>query len=191
MLQELSSPPDAALPVAELAAHLRLGSALPQQALQEAVLLRSLRAALAAIEARTGRALLERDFALTLARWRAPSAHPLPLAPVTALGEVLLMSPDGAETPVAAGLVRLDGAESAPRLVAARGSLPAIPRGGAVRIVLTAGFGPGWEDLPADLAQAVLMLAASLYEEREGQGAMPFGVLALLERWRVIRGMAG
>ncbi|MCC6007593.1 MAG: hypothetical protein JJU40_07935 [Rhodobacteraceae bacterium] len=189
MFQELTPLPDAALPVAALSAHLRLGTAFSEEALQAEVLARCLRAALAAIEARTGRALLAREFALTLARWRAPAAHPLPVAPVRTLGPITLVAADGAEQVIAPGGVRLDGAESAPRLVAVRGDLPAIPRGGHVRIIIEAGFGPVWDDLPADLAQAVLMLAAAFYDERTGPGAMPFGVLALLERWRVIRGM--
>jgi hypothetical protein len=63
------------------------------------------------------------------------------------------------------------------------------------RIGFMAGFGPDWSDLPADLAQAALMLAAHFYENRNASGrdpaAMPFGVAALLERYRTIRLFVG
>jgi uncharacterized phiE125 gp8 family phage protein len=48
-----------------------------------------------------------------------------------------------------------------------------------------------WGELPADLAQAVLMLAAHFYEYRQdtglGRGCMPFGVSSLIERYRGLR----
>ena len=48
--------------------------------------------------------------------------------------------------------------------------------------------------MPADLAQAVLMLAARYHEDRSFEGsqsAMPFGVSALIERWRSVRVLGG
>ena len=48
-----------------------------------------------------------------------------------------------------------------------------------------------WEDVPADLAQAALMLAAHYHEYRDATaldgGCMPFGVSALIERYRPLR----
>ena len=71
------------------------------------------------------------------------------------------------------------------------GLLPSIPQNGSARITFTAGYGPAWSDLPADLAQAVLMLAAHYYEYRAevalSGGCMPFGVTALIERYRPLR----
>ena len=56
---------------------------------------------------------------------------------------------------------------------------------------MLAGYGPDWDDVPADLAQAVLMLAAHYYDYRQdmglGAGCMPFGVTALIERHRPLR----
>jgi uncharacterized phiE125 gp8 family phage protein len=60
---------------------------------------------------------------------------------------------------------------------------------------MVAGYGAAWSDLPADLAQAVLMLAAHYYEYRHDTalsgGCMPFGVTSLLERYRPLRISAG
>jgi uncharacterized phiE125 gp8 family phage protein len=61
-------------------------------------------------------------------------------------------------------------------------------------VTFTAGFGDAWAAVPADLAQAVLMLAARYYEDRSHdgtRGAMPFGVSTLIERWRQVRTLAG
>ena len=61
-------------------------------------------------------------------------------------------------------------------------------------ITFSAGFGVVWDAVPADLAQAVLLLAARYHEDRtfEGsQAAMPFGVSALIERWRSVRVLGG
>ena len=62
---------------------------------------------------------------------------------------------------------------------------------GAIRVCFTAGYGPAWSDLPPDLAQAVMLLAAHYYEHREatalGAGCMPFGVTSLLNRYRPMR----
>ena len=82
-----------------------------------------------------------------------------------------------------------------PGLAGVSGCLPGGPAGGSVEVVFSAGFGPAWSDLPADLAQAVLLLAAHYHENRHAAGgraeAMPFGILALLERWRTLRTLGG
>ena len=82
-----------------------------------------------------------------------------------------------------------------PILAPTNGSLPMVPYGGSVTVRFTAGFGTGWDSVPADLAQAVMMLAARYYEDRgfdSGQQlALPHGVSALIERWRQVRTLAG
>ena len=72
--------------------------------------------------------------------------------------------------------------------------LPSIPRRGTVTITFLAGFGDAWSQVPADLAQAVILLAARYYDDRSQDGlrhALPFGVSALIERWRAVRTLAG
>jgi uncharacterized phiE125 gp8 family phage protein len=190
-LVELTEVPDEALPVARLREHLRLGTGFPDDSLQDALLAGFLRAALAAIEGRTGKALLSRSFLLTLSAWRSPERQPLPAAPVSAIVSVTLTDATGAVTSIPLSAVRLEEDATRPCLLPVGGSLPPVPQAGAARIVLTAGYGPAWEDLPSDLAQAVLMLAAHYHEYRydvafDG-GCMPFGVTALIERYRPLR----
>jgi uncharacterized phiE125 gp8 family phage protein len=187
-LVELTEVPESALPVARLREHLRLGTGFPDDSAQDALLAGFLRAALAAIEGRTGKALLSRNFLFTLSAWRSPERQPLPVAPVSALTSVTLADAAGTATEVPG--LRLDADATRPSLLAT-GLLPAIPQGGSARIAFTAGYGPAWEHLPPDLAQAVLMLAAHYHEYRydialDG-GCMPFGVTALIERYRPLR----
>ncbi|MEY2961928.1 MAG: hypothetical protein RLZ60_1758, partial [Pseudomonadota bacterium] len=73
MLVEQTTVPLAALPVAEFKGHLRLGSGFADDGLQDGVLVAALRAAIAAIEARTGKILIQRDFSWTVYRWRSAS----------------------------------------------------------------------------------------------------------------------
>lgn len=193
-LRETEAVADADLPLAELKARLRLGAGFSDDAAQDATLRGWLRAALAAIESRISKALIARDFTLTLPGWRDPDGQGLPLAPVSAISEVRLYDGTGSQAvldPLRWSLVRDD---HRPRLEGRHLSLPALPKGGWVEIDLTAGFG-GFADLPPDLAQAVLMLAALYHDHRhEGVGAvaaMPFGVAALLEPWRVVRSFGG
>lgn len=183
--------PDAALPVAALKAHLRMGTGFGDDTLQDAVLGSFLRAAMAAIEAGTGKVLLEREFTLAVSSLRNASALPLTVAPVTVIADVQLIMRSGIETTVHSSVYWLERDAQTPRLRAAAACLPGPERGGELRVRFLAGYGPEWEDVPSDLQQAVLMLAAHYYEYRHdtalGTGCMPFGVIALIERFRTLR----
>lgn len=191
MLIEETTVASSALPVALFKEHLRLGSGFADDGVQDGLIEGFLRSALAAIEARTGKALLERTFSWTLTRWRDASAQPLPIAPVSAIVDVVLLDRIGTETPVSMDAYHLRADMQRPVLASVSSSLPSISNEGSVRIQMLAGFGPEWSDLPADMAQAVFLLAAHYYEYRHevqyDGGCMPFGVSALIERYRVMR----
>lgn len=197
MLVELTAPALEALPVAGLRAHLRLGSGfdMAEDAAETAALVGFLRAAIATIEARTGKVLLARQFRLRLEDWRDPEGQPLPLAPVTSVDRVEIDDGSGQVTTVDPSLWRLIPDLQRPVLAPKGGFwLPTVPQGGVVTITFSAGFGLSWDTVPADLAQAVLLLAARYYEDRSFEGstsAMPFGVSALIERWRSVRVLGG
>ena len=81
MLVEQSTIPVSALPVAEFKDHLRLGTGFADDGIQDTMLEGQLRAALAAIEARTGKILIQRDFLWTVNAWRDFAKQALPVAP--------------------------------------------------------------------------------------------------------------
>lgn len=195
MLVEETSVAAAVLPLAAFKEHLRLGTGFSDDAVQDAVLEGFLRAALAAIEARTGKALLHRDFSWNLTVWRDARGQALPVAPVQGIVEVVLTDRLGETEVVDPALYRLVADEQRPRLMPSGFMLPSVPLGGTVEVSFTAGYAAAWSDLPADLAQAVLLLAAHYYEFRHetqlGDGCMPFGVTSLIERYKTVRLLGG
>ncbi|MCI5111873.1 MAG: head-tail connector protein [Marivita sp.] len=190
-LIEESQIPEAALPVARLRDHLRMGSGFVEDGLQDGLLGGFLRAAMAAVEARTGKALLVRDFLCSLHRWRDVTGQAIPIAPVRAVTQVTLVDVFGAGAVVDVSRYALLPDGEAPRLVPVGACLPSIPEHGSAEIRFRAGIAEAFGDLPADLAQAVMLLAAHYYEYRDetalGQGCMPFGVTSLIARYRPVR----
>lgn len=194
MLSEVTPVPQAALPVAEFKDHLRLGTGFADDGAQDALAESYLRSALAAIEGRIGKALIARDHLLELGAWRWPDCQAFPLAPVSAVVSVTVKDRDGVADLIDPARYRLEKDAHRPKLVAAGTLMPGIPVGGVAEVVFTAGFGPGWADVPVDLAQAVFLLAAQYHEYRHevgGRQAMPFGIMALIERWRTVRVLGG
>lgn len=189
ILTELTAVPDAALPLAGFREHLRLGRGFPDDGSEDGLLLAYLRGAMAAIEARISKVLLARDFLWELTDWREPDVQPLPVAPVTALAELRLRGGDGVAVVVDPARYALVQDALRPVLRATGTALPMVPRGGRVEMEFTAGYAASWDGLPHDLRQAVLLLAAEYYESRReaGTGAMPFGVMSLIEHYRTVR----
>ena len=184
-----------ALPLAELRDHLRLGTGFAEDGLQDGLLESYLRAALAAIEARIGKALLARRFQWSLDDWRDPVAQALPVAPVRAIEAIELVDAGGGVVTVDPARYRLAEDAHRPRLAARGMLLPTVPADGQVRVRFEAGFGPDWTDVPVDLRQAVILLAGEFYERRSEMGlresGLSFGVMALIEKWRTVRVLGG
>lgn len=195
MLIEQTTVPAAALPLDRFKAHLRLGTAFSDDGAEDALLEAFLRAAIAAIEGRTAKALLARGFTWARSTWRDGMREALPVAPVTAIAELRILDRLGTACICEPASYRLERDTHYPRLAAGGTLLPTIPPGGTAEVDFQAGFGPSWDDVPADLGQAVFLLAAHYHENRYeaglGGGHMPFGVVALIERWRRLRLTAG
>ena len=191
MLIEETTVPDVALPVEDFKTHLRLGTGFGSETLQDEVLTSFLRAAISAIEARTGKVLFSRNFSWTLSLWRDREAQGLPLAPVSAINRVSILDRSGNRTEIDPSSYWLEKDSQRPRLRPRGSNLPHIPTGGSATIEFEAGFGPDWQHMPADLRQAVFLLAAHYYEYRHettlSGGCMPFGVTSLIERYRTKR----
>ena len=138
--------------------------------------------------------LIEKQYSWSLTAWREPCRQALPLAPISAVTALRIVDRLGVATVIGASLYRLERDMHRPVLWGATGSLPAIPAGGTAEVDFTAGFGPAWSDVPEDLRQAVLLLAAHFYENRnaaQGETVMPFGVSSLIQRYRNVRILGG
>ncbi|MCK0126716.1 hypothetical protein MWU76_20160 [Gelidibacter sp. F2691] len=197
MLVEQTTVPGTAIPVAQFKDHLRLGTGFADDGVQDQVLETYLRAAMAAIEARTGKILLSREFTWTLTAWRDLASQALPVGPVSQVLSLEIHDRLGGTETIDAARFALEQDMHRPRLVSTGLCLPAIPVGGQAVIGFEAGFGAVWSDLPADLGQAVMLLAASYYENRAdaggamGQGEFPSVISALLQRYRTVRLFGG
>lgn len=190
MITEITSVPDEVLPLDLLRDHLRLGTGFDETNLQDDLLRTYLRSAISAIEARTGKVILERTFSWVLFEWRDVQRQPLPLAPVRAVPQIILEAADGSENVLTDGW-RLHPDVQRPVIVADGTALPSIPPRGEARIHMVSGFSADWSGVPDGLKQAVLMLAAYFYENRFASqtSAEPFpkGVNDLIEPFRTVR----
>lgn len=188
MMVELTSVSSAVLPVDDLADHLRLSRGFADDGVQDAQLEACLRAALSTIEARIGKALFERRFALTLTGWHGLSEHILPLAPVETIDSVKIINRAGSETLIDPDAYRLRMDRHRPALIANATSLPNPSQGGSIEIEFTAGFGDQWASIPGDLRQAVLILASAYWgQDLDLEAGMPAPVSVLLEPHRPLR----
>ena len=194
-LTELTTVASGALPVQGLKDHLRLGTGFSDSGMQDGLIEGYLRSAMAAIEGRIGKALMTRRFKLTLPDWRDLSEQALPVAPVGAIVSVTLVDAALDSTVVAAGRYRLVQDTHRPKVAATSYLLPAVPVDGKIEVVFDAGFGATWAEVPPDLQQAVMMMAAQYYEHRnqfaETTPGLPYPVQALIERWRIVRVLGG
>lgn len=191
VLVELTPVPDAALPLAALRDHLRLSTGFSDSTAEDAFLERCLRSAMASIEARTGKVLLSRPYRWSLTAWRDLARQALPVAPVTAITALRIVDDAGTTTVAAPESYRLLPDAHRPQLRARSLILPSIPIGGTAEIDFTAGYGEDWAQVPANIAQAVVHLAAYLYEHRLDLNAppvsLPATVTSLIEPYRVMR----
>jgi uncharacterized phiE125 gp8 family phage protein len=188
MLTDLTPVPAAALPVSDLAAYLRLSRGFADDGALDAHLEACLRSALAAVEARTGKAVFRRDFLLALPDWAGPDRQPLPVAPAVSVSSVTVLTRTGMATAVEAAALDLVADAHRPVLRPVSGRLPDPGPGGAVEIVFRAGYAETWSDLPPALRQAVLLLAAGFFaQDADAGGGVPATVAVLLEPFRSIR----
>lgn len=195
MLTEMTTVPGAALPVQGLKDHLRLGTGFTDDGMQDGLIEAYLRAAMAAVEGRIGKVLLARQFKLTVEDWRGAGEQPLPVAPVSGIVSVTVVDAAETATVVAPDRYKLVPDLHRPKLAAVGVLLPSVPMDGRAEVVFDAGFSATWAGVPADLAQAVILLASEYYEVRQvGEGreaGLPFAVQALIERWRTVRILGG
>ena len=117
------------------------------------------------------------------------------MAPVSAVVSITMVDAALGATIIAPNRYRLVQDIARPKLTAVGVLLPLVPTDGQAEILFDAGFGAVWAAVPADLAQAVLLLAAEYYENRHDLGGrtagLPVAVQVLIERWRTVRVLGG
>ncbi len=190
-LTELTKIATEDLPIPEFRAHLHLGTGFSDDNVQDALLERTLRAAIAQVEGLCTKALIARDFVWTVHAWGDLSRLVLPRAPLRLVDTMTIVDPDNRRHVVDAERYNVDRDAHRPGLIARSFTLPQIPVGGHAEIAFQAGFGSTWDSIPADLGLATIMLAAAQYEDRTALGTISPGVQNLLAPYRPRRLLGG
>lgn len=181
MLTETAAPAFTAAIQEETARHLRLSDEFVAD--QGAEVETAWRAALGHIERRLGLCLSPRAFVYRASIQERCIVHP-PTAPIRALTSAGVVLSDG--TVDAFDVAELT-VEVGPLRAGVR--LPFLVD--VIEIAFEAGFGDSWDDTPAELRQAVQMLAAHMFDQRHALGGetqvSPHGVEALIRPWAPVR----
>jgi len=188
MLAEMTPVPGSSLPVERLAEHLRLSRGFTNDGDLDAQLESCLRASLAAIEARTGKAVLRRRFVQTVSLWATSERHVLPIAPVASIEVVRMIDRLGEARVLEPAAYALVTDMHCPGLVPKSVSLPTLGSGRSAEIEFIAGYSATWDGVPADLGQAVLMLAGTFFgQDEDATAGFSPGAMALIEPYRTLR----
>ncbi|MEL6477578.1 MAG: phage head-tail connector protein [Pseudomonadota bacterium] len=189
-LKQVTLPGSDPVSLAEVKAHLRLGHGFADESAEDGLLQLYLSNATQAVERKLGQALIRREYVLRIGSWDRHGQLTLPIGPVDAIDSLeFVVAGETVSGPIP-GVVVSPGCNR--QVVSARGGLPLppVPGGGQGVLYFSAGYGPTPQDVPGELRQAVLILAAHLYthrgaemEESSGMG----GVDALLAPHRAVR----
>lgn len=180
MTLTLVTPPAvSAVPVTELADHLRLAEGYGEPLAEEASVHRVLDAATATVERALSTALIRQTW-----RWRdvRPPSPLMPITPVLSIDNVVRRRGD--ETMILP--------TSAYQQTGDRVCIADARTDDRYEITFTAGLGDDWNTVPGDLRQAILLLAAHFFERRHASDEtslkdLPHGVDRLLASHRTVR----
>ncbi|MEO1467592.1 MAG: hypothetical protein AAFV86_00945 [Pseudomonadota bacterium] len=191
LLSEADPGPVPTPPLGDFKEHLRLGHGFADDGSEDALLARILEAAVLAVERRVARALVTRRFTLAVSRLDRGGCVALPVGPVSVI-EAAAIREGAAEAALDVSTWRVSAGSTGQRVSAAGGALPAPADGAQLVMTFPAGLAADWASVPADLEQAVLLLAAHFYARRgtEDGGrreALPVAVDAILAAWAPVR----
>lgn len=152
------------------------------------------RSATASVETMTGLRLVEQGWSVFLDDWPHSGTICLPVAPVLSVEDILQYSDADVGAVIDTAHYYLDAASRPARLMLRPDRIWARPGrlANGIEIRLLAGFGPAPTNVPAELVQAVLHLAAHWFENREAASdpalqTMPLGVSAMISAYRSAR----
>ncbi|WP_417684649.1 head-tail connector protein [Roseibium sp.] len=188
MTSTLIAPPGVEpVTVADMRAHLRLTGPQEDALLSELVV-----AARQQVERETGRALIAQGWRLYLEHWPVGRIIQLPVAPVIAVTEITAYDHDGNAHVLDAGDYALDRSVTPARVRVKVGAGVSSSSLNGLEVDFTAGYGETAEDVPVTLKQAIRLLAAHWFENREAgtqavQGSLPHGLDRLLAVNKVLK----
>lgn len=183
----IQPPADEPVSTAELRDYLRLAADADEALLSEMV-----KAARGICENFTGCCFIAQGYALFADAFPQSGEIRLPRHPLRSLDFVKAHAPDG--TAAEEDLSKYETDYAGGRIALKAGAVPpqTAKRHGGIEIGFTAGYGTAAEDVPSGLRQAVLRVAADLYEKRGDMQSPPGSVIlrsgaaGLLQPFRVM-----
>ncbi|RIA56767.1 head-tail connector protein [Dichotomicrobium thermohalophilum] len=184
-----SAPAREPVSVSEAKQYLRIDSAVEDPVVASLIL-----AARLHIEGALDIAMVTQSWKLLLDRWPEDGRVEIPLGPLQSVDSVTVYGADDVAQAVPESSYLVDLSSLRPRLVRHAGAvwpMPGRPVNG-IEIAVTAGYGDTPETVPQPIRQALLMLVAHWYEQREPvvleePDALPHGVADLLAPYRAVR----
>jgi uncharacterized phiE125 gp8 family phage protein len=144
-------------------------------------------AARARAEWHTGRAFVSQGWTLWLDTWPDGGAAEIPLPPLQSVSSLTFYARDDSATILDPGDYTVDAASQPGRVMLKQWPPGNLRPVNAVAIAFTAGYGAAGA-VPGDIAQAILMIAASLYTHRgDDAPPRPDAALALLAPYRMAK----
>jgi uncharacterized phiE125 gp8 family phage protein len=175
--------------VSEAKDYLRVDSAVEDPVVASLIL-----AARLHIEGALDIAMVTQSWSLFLDGWPEDRRVAIPLGPLKSVNSIKVYDADDVAQTVSPDAYIVDPSALRPRLVLQAGAVWPRPGRAAngIEIALTAGYGDTPDKVPAPIRQAVLMLVAHWYQEREPVAfdkpdVLPHGVADLLKPYRQVR----
>ena len=175
--------------VSEAKDYLRIDSAVEDPVVASLIL-----AARLHIEGALDIAMVTQSWSLFVDCWPEDGRVSIPVGPLKSVDSVKVYDANDTAQTVSPETYVVDLSLLRPRLVRQAGAvwpIPGRPANG-IKIALTAGYGDTTDKVPQPIRQAVLMLAAHWYEQREPvvfdrPDELPHGVADLLKPYRQVR----
>jgi len=175
--------------VSEAKDYLRVDTAIEDPVVASLIL-----AARLHIEGALDIAMVTQSWSLFLDCWPEEGRVSIPLGPLKSVDSMKVYDADDAAQTVSPETYVVDLSSLRPCLVRQAGTVWPRPGRAAngIEIALTAGYGEAPDKVPQPIRQAVLMLAAHWYEQREPvvfekPDELPHGVADLLKPYRQVR----
>lgn len=158
--------PPASEPVSlsEAKAHLKVETAVDDQLISNLIA-----TARQQVEQQTGRLLMSQDWEIYLDEWPCSGEISLPLAPVQQVTTLKTFGADDVETIIDPAHYFVDMVSTTPRVLLREDRIWSPPGriANAIGIAVTCGYGANAGDVPANLIQAMLLLIARWYDNRQ------------------------
>jgi len=183
----LTAPSVEPISLTEAKAHLRIDHTAEDDTITEMIV-----AARQALEDSSGLALITQSWRVALDAWPGLFVE-LPKRPAQSVTEVRVTNLNGVETIIESAAYDLKSAGGLARLVKTPAAVWPTPGrlAGGIEIDYVAGYGDAAANVPRALRQALLMVIAHVYENRELMGdagaPLPAGVDALIAPYRRVR----